>query len=156
MGLRKKLDLLIENIVIILFSLLCIIVFCGVVARYVFNAPLIWSHEVIIYLFTWVVFLGSAIAYKNNRHISISLINSFLSKSWQKAISIIGEIVVFAFLALLFYLSIKLTQLNIDVPSVTIPVPTAVVTISVPVMSILMIYYCLSSLIAKIKDIYED
>lgn len=148
---KARFDRFIENVVVLLYSALCIIVFAAVVARYVFKHPLIWSDEVIIYLFTWVVFMGSAIAYKNKKHISISIFTSFLPQAVQRSLDLAGDLLVLLFLVFLLYQSTILYQMNRDVPSFTIPVPVSVMAFSLPVMAVLMIYYNVSSIIEKLK-----
>ncbi len=48
------------------------ILFCGVVARYVFHAPLIWSDELASIVFLWLAMLGAAIALQRGSHMRLS------------------------------------------------------------------------------------
>lgn len=47
------------------------LVILAVVLRYVFNDPLTWGEELIVALFTWMVFVGAAAAVRSNMHIRI-------------------------------------------------------------------------------------
>jgi TRAP-type C4-dicarboxylate transport system permease small subunit len=49
------------------------LVILAVVLRYVFNDPLTWGEELIVALFTWMVFVGAAAAVRSNLHIRIDV-----------------------------------------------------------------------------------
>ena len=50
------------------------VLFCGVVARYAFDRPLIWSDEVATLIFLWLSMFGSVIALMNGEHMRLSAI----------------------------------------------------------------------------------
>jgi TRAP-type C4-dicarboxylate transport system permease small subunit len=49
------------------------LVILAVVLRYVFNDPLTWGEELIVGLFTWMVFVGAAAAVRSQMHIRIDV-----------------------------------------------------------------------------------
>ena len=49
-----------------------VILFSGVVARYVFNAPLVWSDELASILFLWLAMLGAVIALRRGEHMRMT------------------------------------------------------------------------------------
>ena len=44
-----------------------VILFVGILARYVFHRPLVWSDELASILFLWLAVLGSALAFRRGR-----------------------------------------------------------------------------------------
>lgn len=52
--------------------------FTQVVLRTVFNNPQAWAEEVSRYLFAWIVFLGSAVAFARGTHIRIDFIDTLV------------------------------------------------------------------------------
>jgi len=48
------------------------ILFSGVVARYVFHAPLVWSDELASMLFIWLAMLGAVVAFRGGNHMSMT------------------------------------------------------------------------------------
>lgn len=70
--LNNALGLLVEVPAAILVALEIIILFSGVIARYVLHAPLIWSDELASMLFLWIAMLGSAIAFKRGEHMRMT------------------------------------------------------------------------------------
>ena len=145
-------DRILEDFTIALFSILCLVVFAAVAARYLFHNPLMWSEEVVIYLFTWVVFLGSTILYKNQRHISIGIFTEKLPRRVRTCVHLFGDLLVLVFLLVLTHQGFILFQMNTDIPSITLPVPVGIATVSLPVMALLMIYYNIRHIVARIRN----
>ena len=50
------------------------ILLLGVVMRYVFHAPLIWTDELGVLLFIWLAMLGSVLAVERGEHMRITLL----------------------------------------------------------------------------------
>ena len=61
-GCERALHLLCASLAAILVAVEVGVLFAGVMARYVFHAPLIWSDELASILFLWLAMLGSVIA----------------------------------------------------------------------------------------------
>jgi TRAP-type C4-dicarboxylate transport system permease small subunit len=49
------------------------LVLLAVVMRYAFNDPLTWGEELVVGLFTWMVFIGAAAAIRSQMHIRIDV-----------------------------------------------------------------------------------
>lgn len=49
-----------------------VILFCGILARYVFHRPLVWSDELASLLFVWLAMLGSVLAFRANEHMRMT------------------------------------------------------------------------------------
>jgi C4-dicarboxylate transporter DctQ subunit len=62
------------------FFLLAGISFIQVVSRYFLKVSLPWSEELCRYLFIYATYLGSVIGVTQNRHVDITIIDSFLEK----------------------------------------------------------------------------
>jgi len=109
-----------------------------VVARYVFNSSLTWAAELTVYLFLWSAFFGAAYCFKEDAHISISILLDKLSPKMAKAMMLLSHLVTFTFLAAVsFYgyqyieLVIELEEMSIDleipmwIPYLVIPISFA-------------------------------
>src|SRR4051794_31303815 len=56
----------------VLVALETVILFAGVVSRYVFHSPLTWSDELASILFLWLAMLGAVVAYRRVEHMRMS------------------------------------------------------------------------------------
>ena len=49
-----------------------VVLFAGVVARYVLHKPLIWSDELASILFLWLAMLGAVVAFRRGEHMRMT------------------------------------------------------------------------------------
>ena len=63
----------IEALSALLLINISVLLLVGVVSRYVFSKPIIWSDEVVSLSFIWLTMLGSAIAVHRNEHLRLTL-----------------------------------------------------------------------------------
>ena len=112
--------------------------FYNVAARYVFDSSLTWASELTIYLFLWSVFFGAAYCFKEDAHISISVLLDKLPDTTAKGLMLLSHIITFVFLAAVSYygyqyleLVIELEEMSIDleipmwIPYLVIPIAFA-------------------------------
>ncbi len=78
------------------------ILFAGVVSRYAFGHPLVWTEELAATLFLWLVSLGAVIALRRNEHMRMTvLVNRMGPRPQRIAASFAAMLVVIVTLALL-------------------------------------------------------
>ena len=66
-----------------LLTLIVVLLFTGVVARYVFSLPVIWIDEIVSLSFLWLAMLGSVIAMHRNEHLRLTLVVERLPERWR-------------------------------------------------------------------------
>ena len=86
-----------------------IILFAGVVSRYVFHKPLTWTDEVAIALFLWLSMLGAAVALRRGGHMRLTLVIDRLPPRWRKLADAGWLIIAIAFLATLVVPAVQYT-----------------------------------------------
>ena len=72
-GIKKRFFDLDRFMMSILLSLMALIAFVEVAARYIFHAPLAHIGEFVPNLFVWTTFLGVAVSEKDKAHLGISI-----------------------------------------------------------------------------------
>ncbi len=77
------------------------VLLAGVIARYVFHHPLIWSDEVASILFLWLAMLGSAIAFERGDHMRMTAVVSKLQPSQRAFLDVLATTAALAFLLLI-------------------------------------------------------
>src|SRR3954469_12845790 len=73
-SLDAVLGALVEIPVAILVAAEIVILFAGVVARFVLHQPLIWSDELASILFLWLTILGAAVAFRRAEHMRMTAV----------------------------------------------------------------------------------
>ncbi len=95
----------------------------GVLTRYITERPAVWTTELSGILFTWTVFIGAMTAWRNHRHIRVTLLIDILPGATRKIVSKIGDGIVFAFLASVAYLSYLMMLKGASRPSPVLDIP---------------------------------
>ena len=76
-----------------------IILLIGVVARFVFDSPLVWSDEIASLLFLWLAMLGAAIALRRGVHMRLTTVTTTLAPAWRARLDALAVGVPLLFLA---------------------------------------------------------
>jgi C4-dicarboxylate transporter DctQ subunit len=94
-------DELERTAIALLLGLMTLLTFVNVILRYVFNSSLIWSLEVVLVLFTWLVLFGVSYAFKITANLGVDAITRLLSPKASKTVALIAGAVCIAY-ALLY------------------------------------------------------
>jgi tripartite ATP-independent transporter DctM subunit len=73
------------------------ILFAGVVSRYVFNSPLMWTDELANFLFLWLAMLGAVVAFRRDGHMRLTTFVNSLSPERGRWLETVGALVVIVF-----------------------------------------------------------
>ncbi|MGY0195743.1 TRAP transporter large permease [Leptothrix sp. BB-4] len=76
------------------------ILLAGVLARYLFGAPLVWSDEAASLLFLWLACLGAVVAFRRGEHMRMTALVASLGPSARAFLDTLAIVVSITFLAL--------------------------------------------------------
>lgn len=80
-----------------------IVLFSGVVSRYVFHIPLVWADELASTLFLWLSMFGAVVALRRGAHMRMTAVVSKLSKEKQALVEVVGIVASLAFLVMFLW-----------------------------------------------------
>jgi C4-dicarboxylate transporter DctQ subunit len=86
-----------------------VLIFSGVLSRFIFHYSIAWSEEMARFLFIWGALFGAAAGFRSNSHGGIPLVVDRLSKNAQRIIAVIVFIGVTVFLGLLAWQTLGTT-----------------------------------------------
>ena len=78
-----------------------ILLLAGVISRYVFGKPLVWSDEVVSISFVWLTMLGAAIALHRNEHLRLNLFVDMLPERPREFVHAFALVAIAALLLVL-------------------------------------------------------
>ncbi|WP_146585901.1 TRAP transporter small permease [Puniceibacterium confluentis] len=90
-----------ETAIAVMLGLMTMLTFVNVILRYVFNSSLIWSLEIVLVLFTWLVLFGVSYAFKVTAHLGVDAITNLLPPGPRKVVALIAGVVCIAYALLL-------------------------------------------------------
>ena len=116
-----------------------VILFVGILARYVFHRPLVWSDELASILFLWLAVLGSALAFRRGENLRMTTLVNKLSPPAQRLFAAIALAASLAFLAMILPASIEHVELEAVVMTPTLDLSMTWRTLAMPIGIGLMI-----------------
>ncbi|MCU6698047.1 TRAP transporter small permease [Laedolimicola ammoniilytica] len=135
--LGKVIESILYFFMIILVSATFLQVFC----RFVVKTPISWSQELVKLCFIWIIFLGAAIAVREQTHLTMDIIVPHLPGGAQKMIR--GGIYIMSVVCALFMLygGIGFCIQCSAKKMMTLPLPADAQYIAMPISAGLMIWY---------------
>lgn len=78
-----------ETAIATLLGLMTMLTFTNVIMRYVFNNSIIWSLEVVLVMFAWLVLFGISYGFKITAHLGVDAITNLFSPKAQKVTALV-------------------------------------------------------------------
>ncbi len=109
--------------------------FYNVVARYIFGTSLTWAGELTIYLFLWSAFFGAAYCFKQDAHISISILLERVPPKVSKVLMLLSHTITFIFLSAVSWYGYEYLELVIELEerSIDLDIPMWIPYLVIPV-----------------------
>ena len=73
------------------------ILFAGVVSRYLFNSPIIWTDELATFLFLWLAMIGAVVALRRDGHMRLTTFANWVGPQWGGWLATIASLVSIVF-----------------------------------------------------------
>jgi len=122
-GLDRVVDAISQGVAGGLVAVEVILLFAGVVGRYVFNHPLVWTDEVAGILFLWLVSLGAVVALRRTEHMRMTVVVSRLSPRAQRLAACLSAMLVVIVALGLIIPGFSYAQQQAPTPVLQIPGP---------------------------------
>lgn len=90
-----------ETLIAIILGLMTVVTFANVIARYVFNANILWALETTVFLFAWLILLGASYCVKTRAHLGVDVVLNAVSPAVRRVLVILSVIACLAFSLLL-------------------------------------------------------
>src|SRR6201989_894769 len=80
-----------------------VILFAGVVSRYVLHTPLIWSDELASILFLWLAMLGAVVAFRRAEHMRMTALIASAGPALRAYLDVVATCAALAFLVVILH-----------------------------------------------------
>ena len=92
----------------------------NVTGRYLFNAPIIWAEEILVFIMIGCVFLGAILVTWEGQHIRMDMISVRLGKPWRSIVLALDTLVFVLVCLFVIYHSWHFVQLLYDTGQSTV------------------------------------
>ena len=89
---------------------LCILMTLVIVFRYVLNSPLLWSDELLRFLFLWGIYLGIPYLYIKNELTKVDYFYNKMPLKLKKVVNIINQLLILIFLIIMLPATIEVAK----------------------------------------------
>lgn len=110
---------------VVALASMTLLTFVQVVLRYVFGTGLVWSLEVVSYLFAWLVLIGMSYGVRTQAHIAVDLVTSRLPLRVARGVALLALVLSMGYCVLMAYGSVifidRLMALGTDAHDIPLP-----------------------------------
>ena len=79
-----------ETSIAVCLALMTLVTFANVIARYLFDANILWALELTVFLFAWLVLMGMSYGVKKHVHIGVDVVINAVSPGARKILAMIA------------------------------------------------------------------
>src|SRR4051794_37049900 len=134
---------LVEVPVALLTAVEVAILLAGVISRYVFRNPFVWSDELASILFLWLAMLGAVVAFRRGEHMRMSTLVARASPRWRTFFEAFAVALAVAFLALVLHPAIEYAVDEAAIVTPALEIPNIWRAAALPVGCALMLLFAL-------------
>ena len=128
-----------EWVVAILVVTEIVILFAGVVSRYVFQQPILWSDELASILFLWLAMLGAVVALRRDEHMRMTAIVGMVTPKVRAFLDVFALAAALAFLLLIIVPAYEFAHDEAAISTPALDISNAWRASALPIGSLLMI-----------------
>lgn len=152
----KKIASVLSSIGFILSSVLAILMTfalsAGVISRYIFNRPIFWVDEFSRIVLIWTIFIGAAMALRENspiKHISIDFFVSSLPSKGRKVTDKVAWGVIVFFCSFTVFVGVRFIIRTISFRTAALGVPKAVIFINLPIFAAIALIFLIDLVLRR-------
>ena len=124
-----------------------VILLAGVISRYVFHQPLLWSDELASILFLWLAMLGAVVALRRGEHMRMTALVSKVSAPVRAFLETLAIVAALAFLVLIVYPAYEFAHDEMVITTPALAISNVWRAAALPVGSALMLFIALMRLL---------
>lgn len=148
-NLLKKMDRILEIILMILMATIVIDVSWQVLSRFIVGNPSSVTEEIARFLLVWIGLLGAAYAYRKHSHLGLDILTEKMSPVRKHLAEIFSQIMCFIFAAwVMVYGGISLVKLQLDLgqTSAALEMKMGYVYCVIPIAGVLICIYAIDNM----------
>lgn len=151
----KWFDRIEEGLLALSLAVMVIINFGNVLSRYVFHASWSFSEELLVILFVYNSFLGSALACRRGAHMGFTVLTDLFPEKVKKIVIILSTLLSLALMGVLVVYGTEMVrgQMEYGQRTPALGLPEAVAGISVPLGGLLIAFRMVQACIMELRQI---
>jgi C4-dicarboxylate transporter DctQ subunit len=137
----------------IIFSIITLVSFGQIIARYFFGMSFAFASELAVELMIWIAFLGAAKCVAENAHTRLTVAVDFLPPKARSGMMLLSNFLCMGFLVVAAWYGFRLVHTTWRGTTIGTHVPEGLIYLAMPLSSILMIVFFISKSMDEIRRI---
>ncbi len=136
--------------------MLVIIVLVGtlqIIFRFILKSSLVWSEELMRYMFVWLAFITASIAVREHKHISVDFVTTYMPPKVNLIFYYISRVAMLVYIFLMVPAGITLCAQTAHVKSTILPITWSWVYAALPVGLVLMLISMASVYLLDVRNL---
>lgn len=142
-SLLRRLEAIDEDVIAVLLMILVVVVVLQIGSRFLFGRPFVWTVELALVLFVWLIFFGAVVGVRRKGLQAIDMVVKTFPPKLQALLSLAIHGLIIAFLMIIIWQGAILTWGSIHQIMPTTGLPRAALFVVVPFCGTLMLFYLL-------------
>lgn len=140
------------TLVAVALAVMTVVVIAEVIARYLFNAPIIWSNEIATYLFIYAVFFGGSVALKRKELMDVQFIRERCPARIRWTLGLLSHLLIvgFTLIGTIYSGVLILTSYRTGTMSPALEIPMLYVYLPIPLGFSLMGFFSLIHFLTQV------
>lgn len=148
----RVLDKSVEVVCVFILAALVLVVWVGILSRYLLPWNLTFTEEMARYMMIWVALLSVSIGISRRQHIGMLIVFESFPRILKKISAFIFDVVAFAFFAVVFYKGLGYVERGFSQVTMIFGVPRGYPYLIIPISSGMA---CLQLVVSAFRDILE-
>ena len=149
----KWLNRMLETVLCLFMTGLVALAFIQVVLRYVFNTSFFWAEEVILFAFTWVIFLAATVNLERGAQFGVDVLVNTLPRIGRRLIQGLMQLGIGAVLCVFVWVGFRFAVGAWVQESDILRVPKTILYISLPLAACLMLLVVICDLSRLVRGL---
>jgi len=145
-------DRTITSFTSVLLFLMFLLAVIAIFFRYVLQAPLVWSADILVPAFVWMTLLGISVAARTSSHVIVDSFIKILPEKNREQIALVTRGMIACFCMFLVIVGFKVTLAARDSRWGVLMLPSAYIYIAFPVSFFLICLYAIDDMFKILKS----
>lgn len=156
MGFWKAVDWVVDSLSTVLLLAMSAILALEVVFRYLLNRPLVWTLEVSIFCFVWLMWIGAIGSIREERQIRIDFVEKYAPMYLRRILVPATTILSMVFLVLVIYYGVYVAESQMSAVFDVLPFSRGVQYAAAPIGGTLMLLSLARVFVRQVHRYFPD
>lgn len=145
-----------EIFTVITLIFMVLLVFSGIIARFILKLPLVWGEELALIGQIWFTFMSASLLCAYGEHMVVDVILNYLSETRRLLLAILNQVLVVPLFIALIFGGLKVVEVTYLSITPGLGVSVAIMYIPAVVGGFLMLFFSVELMVQSVRDLRKS